>query len=98
MPGALSALELADSYIRTGRQVVSLSSAVRLQCRLALESHAEVAALFGDGAEQLIERISRVFSVRPLPLPFRFRGMQIPVGGTAITRTMTLISLCSMHF
>lgn len=86
---ALSALELADSYIRTGRasRVLIISSEIA-SAALPWKTAPKVAALFGDGAGAwLIEGADQpgILGSSFASFPSAFEACQIPVGGTANT-------------
>ncbi len=86
---ALSALELADSFIRAGRasRVLIISSEIASSA-LPWKTAPEVAALFGDGAGAwLVEGTDQqgFLGFSFASFPSAYEACQIPVGGTANT-------------
>lgn len=84
---ALSALDVASSFIETGRAArVLIISSELASCALPWHSAPEVAALFGDGAAAWVVEASPRRGLLGTAFechPSAFEACQIPVGGTA---------------
>ena len=86
---ALSALDVASSFIETGRaERVLIVSSELASCALPWKSAPDVAALFGDGAAAWVVARSNERGLLGTAFechPSAFEACQIPVGGTANT-------------